>query len=88
MVSLNFVTSVTFYNSQDIFIFYTNFYILHLLLSMIKYIKYLVLPKKSIPPFSAQKALKAVNVSQMIEGYKPVDKKELKDQVKKILSHK
>jgi hypothetical protein len=42
----------------------------------------------SKPPFSAQKALKAVNVSQMIEGYKPVDKKEVKDQVKKILSHK
>lgn len=42
----------------------------------------------SKPPFSAQKALKAVNVSQMIEGYKSVDKKEVKDQVKKILSHK
>lgn len=42
----------------------------------------------SKPPFSAQKALKAVNISQMIEGYKPVDKKEVKDQVKKILSHK
>lgn len=42
----------------------------------------------SKPPFSAQKALKTVNISQMIEGYKPVDKKEVKDQVKKILSHK
>lgn len=59
---------------------------------MIKYINNIVLPRKdssmSKPPFSVQKALKAVNVSQMIEGYKPVDKKEVKDQVKKILSHK
>jgi hypothetical protein len=29
----------------------------------------------SKPPFSAHKALKAVNVFQMIEGYKPTDKK-------------
>jgi hypothetical protein len=42
----------------------------------------------SKPPFSAQKALKAVNISQMIEGYKPVDNKEVKEQVKKILSRK
>lgn len=42
----------------------------------------------SKPPFSAQKALKAVNISQMIEGYKPIDKKVVKDQIKKILSHK
>ena len=40
------------------------------------------------PPFSAHKALKAVNVSQMIEGYKPTDKKEVRVQAKKILSHK
>jgi hypothetical protein len=39
-------------------------------------------------PFSAQKALKAVNISQMIEGYKPVENKEIKEQVKKILSRK
>jgi hypothetical protein len=38
------------------------------------------------PPFSAQKALKAVNVSQMIEGYKPVINKKMKEHVKKILS--
>lgn len=42
----------------------------------------------SKPSFSAHKALKAVNISQMIEGYKPTDKKEVKEQAKKILSHK
>ena len=37
-------------------------------------------------PFSVQQALKAVNTSQMIEGYKPTKNKEIKAQVKKILS--
>lgn len=42
----------------------------------------------SKPPFSVQKAIKVVNVSQMIEGYKPVENKEIKEQIKKILSRK
>ena len=42
----------------------------------------------SKPPFSIRKALKAVDTSQMIEGYKPTEKREIKEQVKKILSSK
>ena len=42
----------------------------------------------SKPPFSMRKALKAVNTSQMIEGYTPTEKKEIKEQAKKILSLK
>jgi hypothetical protein len=37
------------------------------------------------PPFSREKAIQAVNVSQMIEGYKPTTDKKVKKQVRKII---
>jgi hypothetical protein len=37
------------------------------------------------PPFSREKAIQAVNVSHMIEGYKPTTDKKVKKQVRKII---
>jgi len=37
------------------------------------------------PPFSREKAIQAVYVSQMIEGYKPTTDKKVKEQVREII---
>jgi len=37
------------------------------------------------PPFSRKKAIQAVYVSQMIEGYKPTTDKKVKKQVREII---
>lgn len=36
-------------------------------------------------PFSREKAIQAVNVSQMIEGYKPTTDKKVKKQVRELI---
>jgi len=40
----------------------------------------------SKPPYSMQKALKTVKTSQLIEGYKPTNDKNIKEQAKKLAS--
>jgi hypothetical protein len=42
----------------------------------------------SKPPFSRQKAIKAVNTSQMIEGYKRTTIERVKAEVKRVLASK
>lgn len=42
----------------------------------------------SKPPFSRQKAIKAVNTSQMIEGYKRTTVVCVKTEVKRVLASK